>query len=75
MDDTLSEEIYEIRLEKVIELHEKIATLRSAIWNAPCLVARPGELTYECRHDNQCVVCAWRQNVAKDFQTEFGETL
>jgi len=74
MDDTLSEEIYKIRLEKVVELYSKIAVLRSAIKTAPCLVARPGELTYECSYSNKCAVCSWRQNVAEEFQAEFNET-
>lgn len=74
MDDTLSEEIYEIPHEKVVEFYSKIAVLRAAIKTAPCLVARPGELTYECGCHNQCAVCSWRQDVAEEFQAEFNET-
>ena len=33
---------------------------RDTAESAPCLVARPGELTYECRVDAPCRVCAWR---------------
>jgi hypothetical protein len=70
----LSEEIYEIRIDKFVELNSKIATLREAIKNAPCLLAHPGELTYECRHDKKCAVCNWRHLVAEEFQAEFNET-
>ena len=40
-----------------------IEFLKSQIQFAPCLVSRPGEGTYECRHDNLCRVCEWRRDV------------
>ena len=60
---------------ELLRLHEKIAMLRSAVWNAPCLAAHPGESTYECRHDSLCRVCQWRQEVAKEFQEKNNEPL
>lgn len=42
-----------------------IINLKSCIEDAPCLAARPGEFTYECRHDNLCRVCEWRVRTLK----------
>lgn len=42
---------------------ELIEHLMGCIRNAPCLVARPGELTYECRTESPCRVCQWRWEV------------
>jgi hypothetical protein len=59
-----------------IERIESInSALREAIWNAPCLVSRPGEGTYECRHDRPCRVCEWRKEVMKSLKEEFNEVL
>lgn len=41
-------------------LLERIEDLENKIARAPCLVARAGEMTYECRADNLCRVCRWR---------------
>jgi len=46
--------------------------LRAAIDNAPCLVARPGELTYECSIARPCRVCEWRSEVARALREEYG---
>jgi hypothetical protein len=53
------------------ELKDLVDDLLIHIRNAPCLVAHPGELTYECRHDNPCRVCEWREGVLKDLQREW----
>jgi len=52
-------------------LKEIIEDLLNHVRNAPCLVSHPGELTYECRHDNPCRVCEWRVSVLKDLQREW----
>ena len=44
----------------IANLRDLVKELQHAIEKAPCLVAREGELTYECRHDRLCRVCAWR---------------
>lgn len=49
--------------------------LRQAIWNAPCLIARPGENTYECRIESPCRVCAWRKEVMSSFKEDYSENL
>lgn len=41
-------------------LRDENDDLRKKIANAPCLAARDGEMTYECRADNLCRVCRWR---------------
>jgi len=51
----------------VEDLRELVANLKEAIKDAPCLVARPGETTYECRHDSLCRVCQWRNTVIADL--------
>ena len=56
-------------LEHVSEL---VGHLKRAIQGAPCLVARPGEDTYECRHDSPCRVCQWRQGVSQGLAEEWG---
>ena len=40
-----------------------------AIENAPCEVARPGEMTYECRVDRLCRVCVWRNEALIQWET------
>ena len=51
-----------IRLEwgpnDIAHLRDLVSELQHAIESAPCLVARESELTYECRHDKLCRVCA-----------------
>jgi hypothetical protein len=54
------------------DLKDLVDDLQSAIENAPCLVARPGELTYECRHDNLCRVCEWRNETTRALRKEWG---
>jgi hypothetical protein len=49
--------------------------MKSCIDNAPCLVAHPGELTYECRHDNPCRVCQWRKATTRALREEWGMIL
>ena len=49
--------------------------MKSSIEDAPCLVARPGELTYECRHDNPCRVCEWRKATTRALREEWGMIL
>lgn len=52
-------------------LGELIEHLKNRIQNAPCLVAHPGEFTYECRHDDLCRVCGWRKEVSEDLIEEW----
>ena len=49
--------------------------MKSCIENAPCLVARTGEPTYECRHDNLCRVCHWRHETTRVLREEWGMIL
>lgn len=49
-----------------------IEDLKHAVETAPCLAAQPGELTYECRHDNLCRVCGWRQKTMRDIRLNHG---
>ena len=51
---------------------ELVGHLRRAIQGAPCLVAHPGEATYECRHDSPCRVCQWRRKVNDELTEEWG---
>ncbi len=44
-----------------------IKFLTGQIQMAPCLVSRPGEGTYECRHDKLCRVCEWRRDVHREL--------
>ncbi len=44
-----------------------IKFLKVQVQLAPCLVSRPGEGTYECRHDNLCRVCEWRRDVHREL--------
>lgn len=46
--------------------------LQSAIEMAPCEVAKPGEMTYECRVENLCRVCSWRKEVFRELREEHG---
>jgi hypothetical protein len=51
-------------------LEEKAALiefLKGQVQLAPCLVSRPGEGTYECRHDKPCRVCEWRRDVHREL--------
>ena len=49
-----------------------VQDLRAAIDNAPCLVARPGELTYECSIERPCRVCVWRSDTTRVLREEHG---
>lgn len=53
---------------------EIIGHMKACIENAPCLAARPGELTYECRHDSRCRVCQWRSETTRVLREEWGIT-
>ena len=53
----------------VKRLTEIVYDLRYSIDNAPCLAAKPGEMTYECRIDNLCRVCSWRSEALKAFSS------
>ena len=57
--------------EQIDTLGELIEYLKGCIQNAPCLVASPGEFTYECRVDNPCRVCQWRREVSDELQDEW----
>jgi hypothetical protein len=57
---------------EIDEQRELVAHLKRAIQGAPCLVARPGEDTYECRHDSPCRVCQWRREVSQGLAEEWG---
>jgi len=57
------------------ELKDLVDDLLIHIRNAPCLVAHPGELTYECRVERLCRVCQWRVDVANELQQEWGVKL
>jgi len=46
--------------ESVARIVTRLEDAKIAIENAPCEVARPGEMTYECRVDRLCRVCVWR---------------
>jgi len=48
-----------------------IKFLKGQVQMAPCLVSRPGEGTYECRHDNLCRVCEWRRDVHNALTKEW----
>ena len=52
-------------------LGELIDHLKHRIQDAPCLVARPGEATYECNVENPCRVCQWRQDVSRELVEEW----
>lgn len=45
--------------------------MKTCIENAPCLVSRPGEFSYECRHDNLCRVCKWRNDTMLSLREEW----
>ena len=63
------------RLESVIKSRDEsldafngmFEFLKGQVQMAPCLVSRPGEGTYECRHDDPCRVCAWRREVHQEL--------
>ena len=59
-------------LKEIEDLRELVGHLKRAIQGAPCLVARPGEDTYECRYDSPCRVCQWRQEVSQELTEEWG---
>lgn len=50
---------------EIEDLRDLIQDLKNAIENAPCEVSHRGEMTYECRIDNLCRVCAWRTETMK----------
>ena len=52
----------------VSQLVSTVYILKSAIDHAPCLSSRPGEISYECRHDSLCRVCTWRSGVIRELQ-------
>jgi len=56
----------------VEEQSELVAHLKRAIQDAPCLVSRSGENTYECRIDSPCRVCQWRHEVNAELVEEWG---
>jgi hypothetical protein len=66
------ERVIAARDETLDQVSDMIGHLRRAIQGAPCLVARPGETTYECRIDSPCRVCQWRQEVSQGLQQEWG---
>lgn len=53
-------------------LNDQIDALKGAILVAPCLVAQPGALTYECSAHRPCRVCAWRLGVMRELTDEYG---
>lgn len=53
-------------------LRKLVEHLKRDIQSAPCLVARPGEITYECRIDTPCRVCQWRHEVSQGLRVELG---
>lgn len=64
-------EVLEAKDEQIDALGELIEHLKGCIQNAPCLVSRPGEGTYECRHDKPCRVCEWRREVSDELRDEW----
>lgn len=60
------------RDEALDSVSDLVIHLKHAIQDAPCLAARPGEVTYECRHDMPCRVCQWRQEVSQHLSEELG---
>ena len=60
------------QLKELVEAKDElIAYLKNRIQDAPCLVARPGEATYECNVENPCRVCQWRQDVSRELVDEW----
>lgn len=57
--------------QEVDDLRELVEHLRHAIRAAPCLAARPGELTYECRVESPCRVCRWRSEVSEELISDW----
>jgi len=57
--------------EHIDTLGELIEHLKNCIQNAPCLVAHPGEVTYECRTETRCRVCRWRKEVSEQLIDEW----
>ena len=49
-----------------LRLRAEVSRLKRKIEDAPCLAARDGEMTYECRTDNLCRVCRWRSESLED---------
>ena len=58
--------------QSVRRLVDLVHDLRAAIDNAPCLVARKGEMTYECSVERPCRVCEWRSETTRALQEEHG---
>ena len=54
------------------KLKDLVDDLLIHISNAPCLVSRPGELTYECRVEKLCRVCQWRHEVDRALLEDYG---
>lgn len=65
------EGIIATRDETMDSVDELIGHLKGCIQDAPCLVARPGESTYECRAGSLCRVCQWRRGVSQDLIDEW----
>jgi len=57
---------------EIDEQRKLVAHLKRVIQCAPCLIARPGETTYECRIDSPCRVCQWRHEVNSELVKEWG---
>ena len=60
-------------LERIAFLEREVVRLRKG---EECHVARPGEGTYECRHDNLCAACRLRSAEARANRESYtiGET-
>jgi hypothetical protein len=63
--------VLEAKDDHIDALDDLIEHLKNRIQNAPCLVAHPGETTYECRHDDPCRVCRWRREVSEELVNEW----
>lgn len=68
---TYLEGIIDARDETLDDVGELLEHLKRCIQSAPCLVARPGEFTYECRAESPCRVCQWRQEVNQGLTEEW----
>ena len=62
-----TDEINDPTWHDIFDRDNVIKFLTGQIQMAPCLVSRPGEGTYECRHDNLCRVCEWRHDVHREL--------
>lgn len=59
------------RDESLDDMGRLVDDLKVAIRAAPCLVARPGEVTYECNIEDPCRVCQWRREVSEMLVEEW----